>query len=109
MKTYNEFIVESEVAVELNENITTAVPSVVRLKKSLAGSIGDAKFLYTTNNNADGTGFAINDGQVYITWDSDSGTAKIKQTRAAGGKMIDVKLNVKEGDVARIIKGWLKK
>lgn len=107
MKSYNQFLDESFDSI--NENITTAVPAVVRLKKQLAGDIGGAKFLFTTNNNQDGTGFAINTGTVYITWDSDSQTASIKQTRAAGGKMIDVKLNVKsEADVAKLVKGWMK-
>ncbi|QPI14002.1 hypothetical protein MYO4S_00251 [Serratia phage 4S] len=106
MKSYNQFLDESSDVI--NENITTAVPGVVRLKQALRNDIGDAKFLFTTNNNKDGTGFAINTGQVYITWDADSQTAKIRQTRAAGGKSIDLKLNVAEKDVAKLVKGWMK-
>lgn len=99
MKTYKEFLAES---------IQIGHPSVMRIKKEVGSVLGDAKFSYTSSNNKDSTGFAINNGQVYVTWDSATGTASVKQTRAAGGKMIDTKLNVAEKDVAKLVRSWLK-
>lgn len=129
MKTYNEFIAETTVkasivllklhesmddATILSENITTATPQVIRVRNALQSGMVQRvsktmKLNFTTSKNEDyGDGIAMNTGQYYVEWNGDTGTAKIKQTRAAGGKMLDVKLNVKEKDVAALFKSWMK-
>ncbi|UPW39280.1 hypothetical protein ESCO47_00044 [Escherichia phage vB_EcoM_ESCO47] len=129
MKTYKEFIAENvipaskellvtfeseEFTEELNENLTTATPQVIRVRNALqsgmpAGVSKTMKLAFTTSNNEDfGNGIAMNTGQYYVEWNGETGTAKIRQTRAAGGKMLDVKLNVKEKDVVALFKNWMK-
>ncbi|HFG0932087.1 TPA: hypothetical protein ACGE0Z_002410 [Klebsiella pneumoniae] len=128
MKTYKEFIAEANVPAsaellamfeeesteELNENLTTATPQVIRVRNALqtgmqARVAKTMKLAFTTSKNEDfGDGIAMNTGQYYVEWNGDTGTAKIRQTRAAGGKMLDVKLNVKEKDVAALFKNWMK-
>lgn len=128
MKTYKEFIAEANVPAstellamfeeesteELNENLTTATPQVIRVRNALqtgmqARVAKAMKLSFTTSKNEDfGDGIAMNTGQYYVEWNGDTGTAKIRQTRAAGGKMLDVKLNVKEKDVAALFKNWMK-
>lgn len=129
MKTYNEFIAEAiipaspellamfeseEFEEELNENILKATPDVIRARNAIQGAMVQRvqktmKLVFTSSNNEDfGNGLAMNTGQYYVEWNADTGTAKIRQTRAAGGKMLDVKLNVKEKDVAAVFKNWMK-
>ncbi|UEP19229.1 hypothetical protein [Klebsiella phage vB_KpnM-VAC36] len=128
MKTYKEFIAEANVPAstellamfeeesteELNENLTTATPQVIRVRNALQSGMQarvakTMKLAFTTSKNEDfGDGIAMNTGQYYVEWNGDTGTAKIRQTRAAGGKMLDVKLNVKEKDVAALFKNWMK-
>ena len=129
MKTYKEFIAETfvpasakllamfegeEFTEELNENLTTATPQVVRVRNALQSGMQarvskTMKLNFTTSKNEDfGDGIAMNTGQYYVEWNGETGTAKIRQTRAAGGKMLDVKLNVKEKDVAALFKNWMK-
>lgn len=129
MKTYNEFIAESvipastkllamfeseEFTEELNENLTQATPQVIRVRNALQSGMQarvskTMKLAFTTSKNEDfGDGIAMNTGQYYVEWNGETGTAKIRQTRAAGGKMLDVKLNVKEKDVATLFKNWMK-
>lgn len=128
MKTYKEFIAEANVPAstellamfeeesteELNENLTTATPQVIRVRNALQSGMQARvakimKLAFTTSKNEDfGDGIAMNTGQYYVEWNGDTGTAKIRQTRAAGGKMLDVKLNVKEKDVAALFKNWMK-
>lgn len=128
MKTYKEFIAEANVPAsaellamfeeesteELNENLTTATPQVIRVRNALqtgmqARVAKTMKLAFTTSKNEDfGDGIAMNTGQYYVEWNGDTGTAKIRQTRAAGGKMLDVKLNVKEKDVVALFKNWMK-
>jgi hypothetical protein len=128
MKTYKEFIAEAngpastellamfeeESTEELNENLTTATPQVIRVRNALQSGMQarvakTMKLAFTTSKNEDfGDGIAMNTGQYYVEWNGDTGTAKIRQTRAAGGKMLDVKLNVKEKDVAALFKNWMK-
>ncbi|QDB71769.1 hypothetical protein HWC54_gp114 [Klebsiella phage Marfa] len=128
MKTYKEFIAEANVPAsaellamfeeesteELNENLTTATPQVIRVRNALqtgmqARVAKTMKLAFTTSKNEDfGDGIAMNTGQYYVEWNGDTGTAKIRQTRAAGGKMLDVKLNVKEKDVVTLFKNWMK-
>ena len=87
MKTYNEFITEAE---ELNENIQFANADVMKVKTALeTGLMGKmkpgSKLVYTTSKNESvGDGIAMNTGDRYFEWNSETGTAKIKQTRAAG-------------------------
>ena len=128
MKPYKEFIAEANVPAstellamfeeesteELNENLTTATPQVIRVRNALQSGMQarvakTMKLAFTTSKNEDfGDGIAMNTGQYYVEWNGDTGTAKIRQTRAAGGKMLDVKLNVKEKDVAALFKNWMK-
>lgn len=100
-------------SVELTESAyTTADADTIRARdsvKSMFAKMDHKVVLTSSDSSADhANGFAINTGQLYISWDSRTGTASIKQTRAAGGKMLDTKLNVKSSDVQKVFKAFMK-